>query len=325
MKAETRITFFDDQGQKFFGKGPYHLLLAVDATGSLRAAAEAMKMAYTKALKLVNNAETALGFPLTMRVTGGKNGGGSCLTPEGRNWLKQYEAYCSACIQANQQLYQEYFEGSDAPSPILTGEDETSSLPRPTHSTPCGNLGCVIMASGLGKRFGGNKLMAEFRGEPLICRAFSATEGIFAHRVVVTRHEEIAALCRESGIAVVIHDLPHRSDTVHLGLDALGDVDGAMFCPGDQPLLRQETVAALAAAGNEDTNSIWRTCFGDTPGSPVLFPKWTFPELRNLPEGMGGSHVVKKYPERVRTVPVRDQYELMDVDTQEDLHLLREQ
>ena len=34
---------------------------------------------------------------------------------------------------------------------------------------PYGNLGCVIMASGLETRFGGNKLMADFRGEPLIC------------------------------------------------------------------------------------------------------------------------------------------------------------
>lgn len=28
------------------------------------------------------------------------------------------------------------------------------------------NLGCVIMASGLGKRFGDNKLMADFDGQP---------------------------------------------------------------------------------------------------------------------------------------------------------------
>lgn len=41
------------------------------------------------------------------------------------------------------------------------------------------NLGCVIMASGLGKRFGGNKLMADFDGQPLICRALTVTDGLF--------------------------------------------------------------------------------------------------------------------------------------------------
>ena len=62
-----------------------------------------------------------------------------------------------------------------------------------------------------------------------------------------------------------------------------------------------------------------------TVGSPVLFPKWAFPELLALPEGKGGSFVLKKYPGQVRMLPVRDKYELMDVDTPEDLKFLTEQ
>lgn len=109
MKAITRIQFLDDQEQKFFGEGPCRLLRGIEKTGSLRAAALEMGMAYTKALKLVKNAETALGYPLTMRTTGGKDGGGSRLTPEGEEWLKRYEAYRDACIQANRRLYLDFF------------------------------------------------------------------------------------------------------------------------------------------------------------------------------------------------------------------------
>lgn len=109
MKAVTRIVFFDDQNQKFFGEGPCRLLEAVEEKGSLRAAAASMDMAYTKALKLMKNAEAALGFPLTMRTAGGRDGGGSVLTPEGKEWLKRYEAYRGACIQANGRLYLEFF------------------------------------------------------------------------------------------------------------------------------------------------------------------------------------------------------------------------
>jgi len=65
---------------------------------------------------------------------------------------------------------------------------------------PYGNAGCVIMASGMGTRFGSNKLMADFRGEPLVCRALQATEGLFDRRVVVTRHGEVQKLCRELGV-----------------------------------------------------------------------------------------------------------------------------
>ena len=109
MKAVTRIIFLDEQGDKFFGEGPYRLLCAVEETGSLRAAAMSMNMAYTKALKVLKNAEAALGFPLTARMTGGKDGGGSQLTPEGKEWITRYEAYRNACVQANRQLYLEFF------------------------------------------------------------------------------------------------------------------------------------------------------------------------------------------------------------------------
>lgn len=49
---------------------------------------------------------------------------------------------------------------------------------------PYGSAGCVLMASGLGRRFGGSKLMVPFLGKPLLYWALSATEGLFSRRVV---------------------------------------------------------------------------------------------------------------------------------------------
>ena len=109
MRAATKITFFDDNGEKFFGEGPARLLRGIEEKGSLRAAAISMEMAYTKALSIIKHAESALGFPLVIRQTGGKSGGGSRLTKEGEEWLERYEAYRDACIQANSKLYLEFF------------------------------------------------------------------------------------------------------------------------------------------------------------------------------------------------------------------------
>lgn len=190
---------------------------------------------------------------------------------------------------------------------------------------PFGNIGCVIMASGLGKRFGANKLMADFHGSPMICRILDATEGIFSHRVVVTRYVEIAELCKKRGIETVLHDLPYRSDTVRLGLEAMPCVERCMFAAADQPLLRRETVESLALASKNCPDLIWRVCWEGTPGTPAVFPKWAFEELLQLPEGKGGGAVIKKYPERIRTVNARDMYELKDVDSHEDLTKLLEQ
>lgn len=295
MKAVTKIVFTDDNGTKFFGEGPLRLLRSVERTGSLRSAAMEMEMAYSKATKLLKQAEANLGFALTTRCTGGKDGGGSVLTPEGKRWLRQYEAYRNACVKANQALYRQYFP----------------------------KLGCVIMASGQGKRFGGNKLMADFHGKPMIQRAMDATEGLFDKRVVVTRHESVAELARERNVDVILHDLPHRSDTVRLGLEALGELDGCMFLPGDQPLLRRETVAMLLETWKEEPERILRPAYEDTEGSPVLFPAWAFPELKHLPEGKGGGFVIQNHPHDVCRVPIANPFELADADTPETLELLK--
>ena len=73
---------------------------------------------------MIRNAEKALGFPLTWRSTGGKSGGGSTLTPEGKEWLKKYEQYHDACVQANSRLYLEIFSEQSEKHLVLTGSQE---------------------------------------------------------------------------------------------------------------------------------------------------------------------------------------------------------
>ena len=112
------------------------------------------------------------------------------------------------------------------------------------------SVGCVVMASGLSTRFGSNKLLADFCGRPMLCRAFDAADTpLLSGKIVVTRSEEVHALCSESGIPALLHCLPGRNDTVRLGLSALReqipDLAGCMFLPGDQPLLSRETVERM--------------------------------------------------------------------------------
>mgnify|MGYP003619919599 FL=1 len=200
-------------------------------------------------------------------------------------------------------------------------------------------VGCVIMASGLSRRFGANKLLADFCGQPMLCRAFAATAtpGIAA-RIVVTRSEDVQALCRTQGVPVLLHSLPGRNDTVRLGLSALleqlPELSGCMFLPGDQPLLRRETVEAMTERfcptewQKETEREIFRLgAVADndpTPlvGSPVLFGSSVFSELLTLPENKGGNVLLKKYPAQVRAVCIADSAELLDADTPQALQQL---
>ena len=191
-------------------------------------------------------------------------------------------------------------------------------------------IGCVIMASGLAKRFGSNKLLAEFDGKPLLCRAFAVTEGLY--RVVVTRSTEVQALCEKYGIPVLHHAHPLRSDTVRLGLEYLlprfPAMSGCVFLPGDQPLLTRKTLCCMVSAfcaEPDQKSQIFRLYEpqSGTPGSPVLFGADYFEELRSLPEGRGGGVVVKRHAEKVTLFPVRHPAELMDADTPDVLAELK--
>ena len=109
MMSDIRVFLCDDDHIRFFGEGPCRLLHLIEETGSLRAAAISMGMAYTKALTIMKRAEKNLGFPLTARRIGGKGGGGSALTPEAKEFLHDYETYRDACIQSSRELYSQIF------------------------------------------------------------------------------------------------------------------------------------------------------------------------------------------------------------------------
>lgn len=187
-----------------------------------------------------------------------------------------------------------------------------------------GKTGLVIMASGLGKRFGGNKLMEILDDKPLIKWIIDTTSDLFDKRVVVTRNSEVKALCDGLGLECIFHELPNRNDTVRLGLSQLmQDIDYCFFMPGDQPLIRRESIARLIEKAHGNPGRIVRTSYGDIVGSPVGFPKDFFGELLKLPVGKGGGWIAKNNPSKVCIMEVLDEYELWDIDTVDDLEKIK--
>lgn len=94
---------------KFFGPGVARLMLLVDETHSLNIAAERMGMAYSKAWKILKEAERELGYLLMTRKAGGPGGGGSTLTPEGRDFLERFLAFQEESYAVTDQLFKSYF------------------------------------------------------------------------------------------------------------------------------------------------------------------------------------------------------------------------
>lgn len=74
------------------GPGKINLLDAVKETGTVRGAAESLKMSYPRALKLISQLNDTFNAPLVQTSHGGKDGGGAALTETGAIVLATYRA-----------------------------------------------------------------------------------------------------------------------------------------------------------------------------------------------------------------------------------------
>jgi len=95
---------------KCFGSGVAELLRQVEQHHSLRGAALAMKMAYSKAWTIMRKCEEELGFPLLVYATGGRHGGGASLTPQAVALLAAYDQYCEKLHNASDALFADIFQ-----------------------------------------------------------------------------------------------------------------------------------------------------------------------------------------------------------------------
>lgn len=89
MKIDGRF-WLTKEGESFLGSGRIELLELIDQTGSINAAAKAMKMSYKAAWERINGMNALADQPLIERLTGGRGGGGTKLTPYARELIATF-------------------------------------------------------------------------------------------------------------------------------------------------------------------------------------------------------------------------------------------
>jgi molybdate transport system regulatory protein len=98
-----------DGGKPMFGPGTLRLLVLVTQTGSLHQAAKKTGMAYSKAWRIVKEAEDHLGFKLLERQIGGAGGGGSTLTADAQRLVARFVAMRAEAEANLRLLFRKYF------------------------------------------------------------------------------------------------------------------------------------------------------------------------------------------------------------------------
>jgi len=87
---DYKISLTSKDNFEVFDEERFTLLKQINDHGSLSAAAEAMAISYRKAWGLIHEAEESVGFMLVEKQRGGKEGGRSELTVEGKKLLGAY-------------------------------------------------------------------------------------------------------------------------------------------------------------------------------------------------------------------------------------------
>ena len=117
------------------------------------------------------------------------------------------------------------------------------------------SISCIIMASGMSKRFGTNKLLASFNNNTLFENAINISRfADFYETLAVTRHDELVQICEREHIHCIKHSMPYRNDMVHLGVSHIlkeaccqknNCTQGILFLPSDQPLITKTSLQLL--------------------------------------------------------------------------------
>jgi molybdate transport system regulatory protein len=95
MKGKSHLSLtgnlcFKRAEEKFLGGNQIALLEQIDALGSITKAAKAVGISYKTAWDTINTINNLAEKPLVDRLTGGKGGGGTSLTAEGKKVIAQF-------------------------------------------------------------------------------------------------------------------------------------------------------------------------------------------------------------------------------------------
>lgn len=188
-------------------------------------------------------------------------------------------------------------------------------------------LEAIVLAAGAGTRFGGGKLLAGYRGRPLLDHALDAALAAPVERVTVVIRPGDAAV---AALVVARPDprlrpllAPDAAEglgaSLRTGVAALDPATTGVFVfLGDMPEVPHGLARELAARLDGSTR-IAAPVHAGRRGHPVLFSAACFPDLLALSGDRGAQGLMAAAGDAQVMVPTNASGVLFDVDWREDL------
>ncbi len=170
---------------------------------------------------------------------------------------------------------------------------------------PGASVYAVVLAAGAGTRFGGAKLLANFRGRPLVAHVASTlaqalAAGTLAGGVAVLPAGDTGLAWHFDTAGLRLVENPRAAEgmatSLQCGLTALAPLGhprpgAALIVLADQPLLRLEVIEQLVAEWRRGGRTVRPRYLSDpaAPGHPVLLDRaaWHLAEQLTGDRGLG--------------------------------------
>ncbi len=185
----------------------------------------------------------------------------------------------------------------------------------------------LVLAAGASRRFGGPKLLAKYRGKPLISQSLASAEAVLPGQVHLVLGAHGDKLADHAGNARVIANPDWQAGlatSIAAGVAALADrFDHILLLLADQAALSPDHLRQLLSHHRQQRgDTITCARYHGLAGIPAVFPRPWFPALQTLRGDRGARELLRggRAPVAMLDMPEA----AIDIDRVEDLRHLED-
>ena len=115
LKVRSKFWIVDEQGRPLFGQGRRIILEKIEELGSIKAAAEELKMSYRAVWGKIKATEERMGIKLVEATPGGGRNRGTSLTPAARQLLQVFQKMHEQGNRQADNLFHKLIQGKFTP------------------------------------------------------------------------------------------------------------------------------------------------------------------------------------------------------------------
>ena len=177
-------------------------------------------------------------------------------------------------------------------------------------------ISAILLAAGLSRRMGSDKLLLMYKGLPLLQHAVDLLNELpVFERIIVSTEARLEHVLLPSGISTVINRNPEagQSSSIKLGVEAATGTH-YLFLAADQPKLKSYDIKPILEVANANPDKIIFP--------PTLFPNRFRSDLLSLTGDVGGRIIRDANIEECIEVRPECPENFTDIDSMEDYYEL---